>query len=46
MPKNPTVEQRVKWHAAHSRECGCRPIPPKLLSLMKKKRPSKAQYYS
>lgn len=30
MPKNPTVEQRVKWHLAHSKECGCRPIPSSL----------------
>ncbi len=39
-PKNATVEQRIKWHLAHSKECGCRPIPSKLLNLMKKKRPS------
>jgi hypothetical protein len=30
MPKNPTVAQRMKWHVAHAKHCGCRPIPPKL----------------
>jgi hypothetical protein len=28
MPKNPTMEQLVRWHEAHARVCGCRPIPP------------------
>ena len=27
MPKNPTVEERVKWHLEHAKECACRPIP-------------------
>ncbi|HUO56715.1 MAG TPA: hypothetical protein VMV05_00915 [bacterium] len=27
MPKNPTLDQRRKWHLAHARHCGCRPIP-------------------
>jgi hypothetical protein len=27
MPKNATLEQRVKWHAAHAKACACRPIP-------------------
>jgi hypothetical protein len=26
MPKNPTFEQRMKWHAAHAQYCGCRGI--------------------
>jgi putative acetyltransferase len=28
MPKNPSVDQRITWHLAHSNNCGCRPIPP------------------
>jgi hypothetical protein len=24
MPKNPTFEQRVQWHAEHLRNCDCR----------------------
>ncbi len=27
MPKNPTMQERVKWHIDHAKECGCRPIP-------------------
>lgn len=34
MPKNPTFEQRVKWHLEHQKNCNCRPIPQKLLSEM------------
>lgn len=30
MPKNPTLEQRIKWHINHAKHCGCREIPPKL----------------
>jgi hypothetical protein len=35
MPKNPTLEQRAKWHIQHQRNCMCRPIPDKLLKEMK-----------
>jgi hypothetical protein len=29
MPKNATLDQRVAWHEAHLRECGCRKdLPP------------------
>ena len=27
MPANPTLDQRVEWHLAHTVHCGCRPIP-------------------
>jgi hypothetical protein len=27
MPTRPTREQRVAWHLAHQKQCGCRPIP-------------------
>ena len=27
MPRNATLEQRVKWHLAHASTCGCRDIP-------------------
>ncbi|MEJ0013107.1 MAG: hypothetical protein WDM94_10885 [Bauldia sp.] len=30
MPKNPTLDQRIAWHVAHARHCGCRPVPDKL----------------
>jgi hypothetical protein len=37
MPKNPSFEQRVKWHLAHQKHCACRSLPAKLLQEMKKK---------
>jgi hypothetical protein len=27
MPPKATREQRIEWHAAHARVCGCREIP-------------------
>jgi hypothetical protein len=24
MPKNATLAQRVRWHTAHAKACGCR----------------------
>jgi hypothetical protein len=30
MPRRPTLEQRRKWHEAHARNCGCRPMPENL----------------
>ena len=37
MPKKPTFEQRLEWHIDHQKNCSCRPIPDKLLELMKNK---------
>jgi hypothetical protein len=37
MPKNATFAQRVKWHTAHQKNCGCRPVPAGLLKQMKEK---------
>ena len=30
MPKNPTQEQRMKWHIEHIKNCECYPVSPKL----------------
>lgn len=30
MPKNPTREQRIAWHAEHAAQCSCRKPPPAL----------------
>jgi hypothetical protein len=38
MPKNPTADQRIHWHLEHTRECGCRPIPPKLRKEIERRR--------
>jgi hypothetical protein len=27
LPKQASLEERVEWHRAHARECGCRPVP-------------------
>jgi len=37
MPKNPTFEQRVKWHLAHQKNCSCRPIAGKLAEEMQRR---------
>jgi hypothetical protein len=38
MPRNPTFEQRVRWHLEHQKHCSCRlEIPEKLLEEMKKR---------
>lgn len=34
MPKNPTTEQRLAWHVAHEKNCGCRPMPAKLRAML------------
>lgn len=30
MPKNPTLDQRIEWHIAHTEACACRKPSPKL----------------
>ncbi len=37
MPRNPTEEQRLKWHVAHAEACACRPLPPKLKAALKRR---------
>jgi len=27
MPKNPTKEQRIRWHVEHVKHCSCREMP-------------------
>lgn len=39
MPKNPTIDQRIKWHLEHLKHCSCRTdIPAKLKAEMKKRK--------
>jgi hypothetical protein len=38
MPRNATLEQRIKWHIAHQKHCGCREIPARLKEEMKKRK--------
>ena len=38
MPKNATLEQRVKWHVAHLEACGCRTdLPPAIAAEIAKR---------
>jgi hypothetical protein len=32
MPPKAALNQRVKWHLAHARACGCREIPKSILA--------------
>jgi hypothetical protein len=34
MPKNATMDQRVRWHEEHALACGCRPVPPTVRAAM------------
>ncbi len=31
MPKNPSRDERARWHQEHADACGCRPIPESVL---------------
>jgi hypothetical protein len=37
MPKNPTVEERIKWHLEHVLNCDCRPLSGKMLEEINKR---------
>jgi hypothetical protein len=37
MPANATLQQRIEWHIEHQKNCGCRPIPEKILIEIKRK---------
>ncbi len=43
MPRNASVEERIRWHLVHQKYCACRPIPAKLMTEIRKrvKRPLK-----
>src|SRR5262245_36094688 len=34
LPRGAALEQRIEWHRAHQQQCGCRPIPARLLEQM------------
>ena len=37
MPKNPSLDQRIKWHLEHAKNCQCHPIDEKILAEIKKR---------
>jgi hypothetical protein len=36
MPKNPTPQERLKWHLEHSKNCRCRSLTPEYLKKLQK----------
>jgi len=38
MPKRATLERRIHWHLAHTKNCACRPIPKKLFEEIQKRK--------
>ena len=39
MPRNATMDQRIKWHIAHARFCACRAMPKTVQAAIDKKHP-------
>jgi len=37
MPPKATLEQRLKWHVEHSKNCACRPMPQKIKEELRKR---------
>ena len=37
MPTRATLNQRVTWHVAHAKACGCRPMPPTVVAELKRR---------
>lgn len=37
MPKNPSMDERIKWHVSHKRNCNCRQMPESIKLLIKDK---------
>ena len=35
MPPKATLDQRVRWHLAHAKACGCRPMPATVVAALK-----------
>lgn len=38
MPKKATLDDRVKWHLEHSKNCNCRPLGGMILGEIKKRK--------
>jgi hypothetical protein len=37
MPKKPTLDERVQWHLAHAKACGCREIPKTVIAELRRR---------
>lgn len=40
MPANASLKQRIDWHIAHAKNCGCRPMPDKIKQEIEKLYPN------
>jgi hypothetical protein len=40
MPPRATLAQRIRWHVAHAKHCGCRPMPASVVAALAAKRRS------
>jgi hypothetical protein len=38
MPRNATLEQRVRWHREHARACACREMPASIRKAIEKRK--------
>jgi hypothetical protein len=38
MPKRATLTERVRWHVAHAKACGCRPMPRTVTAELERRR--------
>jgi hypothetical protein len=38
MPMQSTLDQRVQWHLAHAKACGCREMPPTVIAALRARR--------
>lgn len=37
MPVKATLDQRVQWHMEHAAVCDCRPVPPRVAAVIKRR---------
>jgi hypothetical protein len=38
MPSAATLDQRVRWHLAHAKACGCRAVPATVVAELKRRK--------
>ena len=37
MPKRATLAERVRWHLAHAKQCGCRAMPATIVAELRRR---------
>jgi hypothetical protein len=38
MPRGAKMDERIRWHLAHAKACGCRPIPARVAEAIRERR--------